>query len=1008
QWLDENETVIVKRVKNISLKESNIDLNQQLTIKGAVRGEDGNFLVGASIVEKGTTNGTQSDFDGNFSLTVTDKNTILSVSYIGYETKEVQVANQTNLVITLLESTASLEEVVVIGYGAVKKSDLTGSIASIKSKDLNSFPTSDAVQALQGRAAGVVVQSVNGGEPGAEYTVRIRGNTSINSSNDPLFVVDGFPQGFLPSSEDIASIEILKDASATAIYGSRGANGVVLITTKKGRAGVMKINFNTSYSTQKQIKKYDLLNAWQYAEYVNELDALGNSSATFLDPASLGIGTDWQNEIEQQGEIKNYNLSVSGGNDNINYYVSGTLFDQKGIIRKSNFKRYSLLSNVNAKVSQRLNVGVNLSVRRIDSDRTSSKEGTTGGRGGGVLSSALIFTPTEGIFEVDGITYTSDQFQPLIDNPISLINEMTDDNINDYFQGLVFAEIKLLNNLKFKTVIGATVSNNFKGKYQSSRLNFGGGVGGIAEVENSKQTSVLLQNYLTYSLDFGEHSLIALGGYDYEKKKVMNNSSGASGFITDSFLYNNLNAGAVREILESFNSTTTLAAFYGRITYNFKDRYLLTATGRYDGSSVLAEGNEWDFFPSGALAWNVHNEDFLNKSNMVSQLKLRASYGVTGSQAVSPFSSLAILSTGVIFVFDGDVQNAVIPQTLANQNLMWERTAQTNLGVDLGFLKDKLFLTADYYDIKTTKLLFQAPIPAYLGLRGTFLKNIGETGNKGFELSLGVRDIGGTLRWNTAFNIAANKSTIVKLPDDGSDIFYASGAPGQLGLNNTQVLREGEPIGLFYGFVYEGVQQSGDVILTGSEGLGGEKFKDVNGDGILDIDGDRDIIGDPNPDFTWGWNNSFTYKDFDLNFFFQGSQGNEILNYTKFVLDDGIGVNNPTTDFLNRWTPTNIDTNVPKASITRSRRLSSRWVEDGSYIRLKNISLGYALPSKVIDKFNINSLRIYVSGQNLWTSTDYSGFDPEVGRNGAIQGIGIDFGSFPNTMSFTLGLSFSF
>ena len=770
----------------------------------------------------------------------------------------------------------------------------------------------------------------------------------------------------------------------------------------------MKINFNTSYSTQKQIKKYDLLNARQYAEYVNELDNLGNNPNTFPDVAALGVGTNWQDKIEQQGEIKNYNLSVSGGSDNINYYVSGTLFDQKGIIKKSNFKRYSILSNINAKVSRRLDMGVNLFARRIDSDRISSKEGTTGGRGGGVLSSALIFAPTEGVFEADGITYTSDRFQPLIDNPISLINEMRDDNTIDYFQGSAYAEISLLDNLKFKSVLGANVTNSFRGKYQSSRLNFGGGVGGLAEVENRKRTSILTQNYLTYTVDSDEHSFSTLAGYDYEKKKSISNDSGASGFITDSFLYNNLNAGAVREILDSFNSTTTLAAFYGRLNYNFRDRYLLTATGRYDGSSVLADGNEWDFFPSGAFAWNAHNEDFLNNSNTISQLKLRTSYGVSGSQAVSPFSSLARLSTGVIFIFDGAVQNAVVPQSFANRNLMWERTAQANFGVDLGLLGDRLFMTADYYTIKTSKLLFEATIPAYLGLSGTYLQNIGETGNKGFELTLGTRNIGETLKWSTVFNIATNRNTIVKLPDNGTDIYYSSGAPGQINVGNTQVFREGEPIGLFYGFVYQGVQQSGDAILTGSEGLGGEKFKDIDGNGILNIDGDRGIIGDPNPDFTWGWNNSFTYKDFDLNFFFQGSQGNDILNYTKLVLDDGIGVNNTTTDFLNRWTPTNTDTNIPRASITRNRRLSSRWVEDGSYIRLKNLSLGYNLPSNMIDKLNIHSFRIFVSGQNLWTKTNYSGFDPEVGRDGAIQGIGIDFGSFPNTTNFTLGLNFGF
>ncbi len=1004
--------ILLKKTKPQKLDQSSNTLPiiiEQFQVTGIVTDQDGGPLPAANIVEKGTVNGVTTDFDGSFSIRLEDENAILVVSYIGFTTKEVPVDGQTTLNISLEESTSGLGEVVVIGYGSVKKSDLTGSVASIKSEDLNSFPTADAIQALQGRAAGVVVQSANGGEPGADYTITIRGNTSINSSNNPLIVVDGFPRASLPPAQDIKSIEILKDASATAIYGSRGANGVVMVTTKRGKPGKPTINYSGSFSTQEILNEYDLLDARQFAEYMNELDVLGGNAPNFTNPTSLGTGTDWQNEILQTGFIQDHNLSVSGGSDDVRYYVSGTFYDQEGIIMNSDFKRYSLTSNLDAKISRRARMGVNLFVRRHSSNQISSQEGTPGSQGGGTLTSALVFTPTVGVLDSDGITYSTDPNLLGFDNPIAMIRERTSENITDYLQSSVNLEYDVTNHLKFRTVFGATISNGMLGRYESSRLFFAGGFGGIATITTRKNTSLLSENYFTYTNSFGreqDHALTVLAGFSYGSDKSANVTSKASGFLTDSSLYWNLGSAAVFERPSSFLGERELISYYGRINYNYKDRYLLTATGRNDGSSTLAEGNKWNFFPSGAFAWNMHNENFLSQSNVFSRVKLRASYGISGNQSVAEYSSLAKLRF-VLAVFNGSPVNAVSPLSLANTELTWERTEQADFGVDLGLLNDKIMFTADYYDMTTSRLLFEAPIPAYIGVGNTYLKNIGKTGNKGIELSLQVRDIIKPIKWNTSFNISFNKNVVKKLPDDGADIFYSSRPGNFVGINNTHVLREGEPIGLMYGYVYEGVQQSGDELLTGAEGIGGERFRDITPDGILDEE-DRTVIGDPNPDFSWGWNNSFDFKGFDLNIFLQGVQGNDMLNYSRFWLEDGVGRRNSTTAMLDRWTPSNTDTDVPSASITRIQRLSSRWIEDGSYIRLKNITFGYSLPYNIINRLGINSLKIFVSGQNLWTQTDYKGFDPEVGSSGSSLTRGIDFGSYPNTRNFTLGVNFGF
>ncbi|MGC9342157.1 MAG: TonB-dependent receptor [Bacteroidales bacterium] len=976
---------------------------QQPAVSGTVTDETGQPLPGVTVVVKGTTQGTVTNADGNYSITNIPEDATLVFSFVGMRTQEVAVGNQTSINIEMEVDAIGIEEVVAIGYGTIKKSDLTGSVASVKSEELNTFPTSSAVQALQGRAAGVQIQSDNGGEPGGNYNILIRGSSSINASSNPLYVVDGFPEGNLPPASDILSIEILKDASATAIYGSRGANGVVMITTKKGNEGAMKIALNTSYSVQNVIKRYDLLNARQYAELINDVNLAEGVDPFFENPASYGVGTDWQDEIFQMGNIQNYNLSLKGGSDKVNYYISGEYYNQEGTVINSDYKKYSLLSNVDIKsFSDKLKIGLNFSVGRADQNRLSTQEGTTSAIGGGVVTTALWFAPTETIYADDG-SYNLHPLGLPLDNPVAIANERKSQRLIDYMQTSIFGELDLHKNLKYKAIIGTGVNNSRAGNYVSSKLEYGGVMGGIATVYSNKSSNILAENYLTFTKDFNDsQSLTVMAGYSYQAFSSEGHGVTATGFITDAFTWWNLHGSTASEQPTSSLVESELSSFFGRINYVLKDRYLFTINGRYDGSSRFAANKKWAFFPSGAFAWNIHNEKFLRGSEVISQLKLRTSYGVIGNQAIAPYQSLGKL-IDVFTVINGKKVNAVRPYTVTNSNLTWESTAQSDIGVNIGLFKSKLLFSADYYRKITSDLLFEVPLPLYSGY-STQLKNIGKIENKGFEFDFQVNNIVKAIKWNSKFNLSLNRNKIVKLPG-GNDIIYST-APGQFSLSSSQIMREGEPLGSFYGFIYEGVQQSGDELLEGADGIGGERFRDIVEDGVFN-DKDRTIIGNPNPDFYWGWNNDITFKNFDLNIFIQGVQGNDMLNYTRMGLESVLGVYNSTKDMLDRWTPENTDTDIPKAAV-RAHRLSTRWVEDASFIRLENVMLGYTFPVNVLGRIGVRSLRIYVSGQKLLTFTKYKGFDPEVSWSSGNMNAGLDYGSYPNTRNFTVGLNVGF
>ena len=974
------------------------------TLTGTVSDDTNVPVPGASVIIQNTTTGTSTDFDGNYSIEVTNGD-VLEISSLGFSTKIVTVDGQETLNVTLATDASLLEEVVVVGYGARKKSDITGSVSSVKSEELNAFPLANAEQALQGRAAGVVVQSNNGGEPGAPIAIKVRGNTSIGANSGPLIVVDGFVGATMPQPSDIQSLEVLKDASATAIYGSRGSGGVVLVTTKKGRNGVLSVEINSNYSLQSTANRLDLLNADEFATYQQTINPTYSQGTE---------DTDWQDVIYTTGSTANHQFSFSGGSEKINFYASANYFKQDGIIVNSDFEKLTFLSNIDAQVTDKLKLGMNLFGSRGTKNGvlTQSTGETANGGGDDVISLAFRFTPDRGIYDENG-NFTQNSVGDGVENPYAIANELTNETKTDNYRTNLYASYDILDNLNFRSTFGYSTKNETVGQFKPQTFQLSTG---FASLANARTTNLLSENYLTYKAELGKGDLTLLGGYSYQKTNTIRFSALTQELLSDDFLFYNLAAGEVqtRRVTSSF-SESEIQSQFGRLNYDYDDKYLITATVRRDGASNFAENEKYAIFPSGAIGWKVSNENFLKDSETISNLKLRASYGVTGNQAISPYQSLAQLAVTPATAIETDASVSVAQE--ANPDLKWESSYQTNIGLDLGLFNNAISLSLDYYNIDTKDLLLEtATSPAYSGAVDLeVFSNVGEINNKGFEISLSTRNISNdNFSWTTDFNLSTNKNEVITL--NNGDIID-SAAPGYFSGKDTYILREGEAIGLFWGLEYEGVYQGGALpagtALKGSFSEAGDPlFADLDGNGEIDT-GDQQIMGDPNPDFTFGFTNNFSYKNLDLNIFFQGSQGGEILNLTNVQLFNGDS--NSITDVFNAWTPTNTGSNIPSSKI-RDREISSRFVEDGSYIRLKNIALGYTFPSDLVENLGLDNLRISVSAQNLLTFTKYSGLDPEVsyfgsgggdtGSSNVVQGH--DFGNYPTVRSINFSLNLKF
>lgn len=964
---------------------------QEKIVKGNVTNRVGEPLVGVTVSEKGTANSTMTDEQGNYTLHMEGDAAILLFSFVGYEDQEISAGSRTVVDVVLNDRTDELDEVVVVGYGTVRKADLTGSVAQVKAREVNAFPNASALQALSGRASGVHIRQ-SSGAPGPSISVRVRGGNSIQGSNEPLYVIDGFPiAGSNPSivnTADIESIEILKDASATAIYGSRGANGVVIITTKKGKEGRTDVSFETSYSSQQLIRKLDLMNAAEYARFYNAQAANDNVAPYFTEEeiSGFGEGFDWQDFVFRKAPMTTAALGIAGGNEKTQFSINGSFFGQNGIIKGSNYHRYSLQSSIDHKVNDKISVELNTVLSRLTTER---RDNGGGNRGNSMIAAAISAPPTLTPYNEDGsyrVLHTAYPFLATdLRNPINWINERTDETKANVALINAAASYRITRDLLLKIAGGLENRDDRSDSYTTTRFFDSPG---RATVSTVQEMSLLNENTLNYSKTFNDkHNLAAVMGITYQNFTNTFVSAGGTDFLSDIYGSYNLGAAGTPGIPGSGYIKSALISFLGRVNYSYNDRYLATISFRRDGSSRYSPGSKWGNFPSAALAWRISNENFMDNVSAISDLKLRTSWGLTGSQAIDPYTTLNLLSPGKT-IFNDEYFNTVGPSTRLPNDLTWETTEQFDIGADVGILNNRILLTADYYVKNTRDLLSDVRLPASMGYTTT-IRNVGKVQNKGVEFGVEARPFEGSFTWNINANIAFNKNKVVSLYNhedvlrDNIGMVIVSDA--------TSILREGRPVGQFWGYIEDGYDENGNIV-----------FRDVNQDGNI-TSADKTYIGDANPDFTYGFNSVMNYKNFEFSFFLQGTYGNDIFNASSITntMDYGFGLNMPKTVYENHWTIDNTDADYPRISRSTPVRVSDRFIEDGSFLRLKNISLAYNLPLQAWNTTKLQRLQVYVSGQNLLTITNYSWWDPEVNFR-------LDHNSYPSAKSVTFGIRAGF
>lgn len=989
----------------------------QDAVTGVVKDASGQTIPGATIVLKGTSKYASSDLDGRFSIAAPkDFPFTLLVNITGYQQQEIDIYELSEEPAEVVLKTANvLDEVVVIGYGTQKKGDLTGSVSSVPQLALKQ-PISSFDRALQGAAAGVQVTQTSG-QPGAAVSIRIRGGNSITGGNEPLYVIDGFPvynsngdasagvtngpsinalASLNPS--DIESIEVLKDASATAIYGSRGANGVVLITTKKGKAGQNTLTYDAYYGTQKVLKKVDVMtNAKDWAILKNEARA-NSGKAAYYSPEqinALGEGTDWQEEAFRSASIQNHQLSMTGGDDRTRYAISGNYFKQNGVLLNTDFERYSGRINLDRDFSSRFKVGVNLTASKISSQVAND----------GIVNALLAMPPAVNVRDANGkYTYQS-EFETPLGNPIATLEKEINKTTTYRFLGNIYGEYTFFDGLVAKVSFGTDILNNKQNRYIPSDIYQGANSNptGKAFVGTKFASTWLNENTLSYSKIFNEkHSVNVVVGYTQQAFSTESAIAGSQSFITDQLTYNDLGSGSVYTQPTSGSSSWALNSYLGRINYSFDQKYIVTISGRADGSSRFGKDNKWGYFPSAALAWNISRENFLSSFKTISNFKLRLSAGITGNQEIGQYLSLATLSSNTYF-FGGQTYIGFAPNRIANPDLGWETTAQYDGGIDLSLYKNRINFVFDAYYKKTTNLLLNVPIP-YTSGQSTSLQNYGSVENKGIELGINTENLTGPFSWNTNFVLSVNRNKVLTLGDGADYIISAA-----------NIAKVGQPLGSFYGYKTNGLFQTGDDIANlptinpATTKSGDRRYVDINGDKKITQADDRTIIGNAQPKFQGGLTNTLSFLNFDLSFFLQGTYGNKLFNQNKQQLELLTGQQNASTAAYERWSPTNPTNEVQRAFEDPAPVNTSRYVEDASFLRLKNVTLGYNLPKSIASKIHSSQIKIYVSGANLVTWTKYTGFDPEVSRNEqSTLNQGIDYSVYPSSKSFLAGLTISF
>ncbi len=999
-----------------------------LGISGRVTDEEGETLVGASILLKGTSIGTTTNVSGNYTFDVPNGEGTLVFSYIGYITQEVPINNRTVIDVSLAPDVQALQEVQIVGYGTQAKAEVTSAIASVTSEEIKDMPLVGLDQALQGRAAGVQVTN-NSGAPGGGVSIRIRGTSSLGAGNEPLYVVDGVPINNTQTSNqqtgeeringmsninpsDIESIEILKDAASTSIYGARAANGVVLINTKRGKAGKQQVDLNAWYGFSQVANRYDLLNASEFATLVNEGLATVNVAPAFTQEFidNPTVDTDWQNEIFQTAPTANVNFSTRGGSDKTQYMLSLGYMDQQGVIIESQFKRYSLRINLDQKINEKIKIGNSLNISYTNNDRlrNTGAARSDGGEqnflfGSPVLTTAHARSPATPVRNPLTGEYSFDPLAPLFPNPVAMAEAQDINNNTVRAIGNVFAEWEIIKGLRFRSQLGTDIryenEDFFMPPFPDQRQ--GNGTG-RASVRNYNEFLWLTENYLTYDFNVAQnHNFQALAGASFQESQWESSFAYVAGFGSDRI--KTLNGGS--QILTSTSDAESwgIASYFGRLNYSLGGKYLLSFNYRVDGSSRFGPNNKYGHFPSASVGWNVIEESFMQGMPWMTNLKLRASYGVTGNQEIGNYSHLGTLGVGGGTNLGRNYLNRLgaVVNNIPNEDFSWEQTTQFNAGADVGLFNNRLSITGDYYVKTTSDLLLFIPLPRTSGFAST-LTNIGEMENRGIELALNTINMDGDFTWRSNLNFSMNKNKVLSLVG-GQDIRVRE-----------SIVRENHPISFYLFERQQYVDPATGLTL----------IVDQDESGGVPNDKDRKIMGSPLPKHIGGFTNEFSYKGFDLSVFFQWSYGNKIFNNTRKWMEEmrrdlqsTIGYNTTQEAFNNRWRQAGDQTEYPGVFYDLRNQnhflAHNGWVEDGSYLRLKTLTLGYNFPTSFTDRLRISNARVYFTSNNLLTFTDYSGYDPEVNHFTA-QGLGgnvatgYDYGTFPQPKTFVMGLNLSF
>lgn len=959
---------------------------QDRDVSGVVKDATGSPMPGVSVVVKGTTSGTTTDGDGVYKIKMASGTLVFS--FIGYTTQEVVIENQSTVDVVLEESAVGLDEIVVVGYGSQKKKDVSSAIVVVDEKELKDRPLVSVAEGLQGKAAGVQVTQPSG-KPGGGITVRVRGATSISASNEPLYVVDGIPmtdiRGLNP--QDIASYSVLKDAASAAIYGIRGSNGVVLITTKSGKTNQQVLEFGVYGGFSKLRKMIKTLNTADYRDLMTEIHQA-------LDPSWTDY-TDWNKEVFGTGYIQNYQLSFSGGTDKSHFMASANYLKNDGIVAPAVFDRYSIRLNMDTQLKPWLKIGSSINLLRSRTKDT--PDNASSGRGG-VIMSTLNTPPFLHAYKSDGSgQFDPNPFQASWENPKAYMFGADQETVDNRLIASFTTEAKIIKGLTFKPSFAMDVNSHQWDYYQDwFRTNSGRNQHGIGSADKSAFNTWTYENLLTYTNAFGKNNFTAIAGTGLVKYRYDGSYLSGHDFPED-LRVKTMNAANVITQASTSIDEWALASFFGRLMYDYDGKYLFTASVRRDGSSKLYE--KWATFPSFSAGWRISSEPFMNSIDVIDELKISLGWGKTGNQDGLPGNYLAYgLKTYNRDTPSDPLNGPTASQTtIGNPFLSWEITTQTNIGLDMSVLKRRVTFRADAYLKRTNDLILEVDLPSSVGDVSNILTNGGEIENKGLEFTVSTVNFEREFTWNTDFNISFNRNKVVNL------VYTPITYYGPIYSNNTNVsiFTEGQPVGMFYGYVADGVDpDTGDMI-----------YRDLNKNGYWDP-GDRTFIGNPNPKFTFGITNTLAYKRFELNIFFQGSYGNDIFNSTRIDLEGMFDSKNQSTVVLNRWTPENRNTNIPRAiggGDVYNVQNSTRFVEDGSYVRLKALTLRYNVNPDHLSKFGIKNLGVYVTGQNLLTFTKYKGFDPEVNAFGnSPVALGVDYGTYPQAITMTMGLNVQF